>query len=205
VTLTDGTYTVLYRSVDYVNNVEAVQQIQLQIDTVPPVVTLSTNQAVYTRLESVVVQAGVTDPTPGSGVADFQVWFGTQAVVNGQTLATFWLPTGTYTLTATAHDNAGWGTRRTSSFAIIATLESLRATILRLRQLGEIDNAGITQSLLAKVDAASAAVGRGQPEVARNQLDALLHELAAQGGHHLTVRAADLLSGDTSYVQAHLP
>lgn len=48
---------------------------------------------------------------------------------------------------------------------------------------------GVRRSLLAKVDAAARAVARGDATVARNILAALLHEIDAQAGKHLT--AAD--------------
>ncbi len=76
---------------------------------------------------------------------------------------------------------------------------------MRLRKLDEIDSDGIENSLLAKVDTALAAQGRGQSKVVSNHLTALIHELEAQSGKHITVRAANLLIGDAHYIQTHLP
>jgi len=82
---------------------------------------------------------------------------------------------------------------------------SIQSWIVRLRKLDEIDSDGIENSLLAKVDAALAAQGRGQSKVVHNHLAALIHELEAQSGKHITVRAANLLIGDAHYIQTHLP
>jgi len=49
-----------------------------------------------------------------------------------------------------------------------------------------------------------AASGRGQVAAALEQLDALLAELAAQSGKHVSSQAAQALSADVRFVKATL-
>lgn len=101
-------------------------------------------------------------------------------------------------------DKAGWTTTRTVVFDLRTTLERLRATILRLRQLGEIDRDGIVNGLLAKVDQAIAAQNRGKGTLASQHLEALIHELEGIRETHVTNRATDLLIDDSHYLQSIL-
>ena len=74
-----------------------------------------------------------------------------------------------------------------------ATIQSLRACVHHAAEHGHIDNQGITRSLLAKLDAAQAAVDRGQPEVAVNLLEAFAREVRAQSGKHILQEHAEHL------------
>ena len=56
---------------------------------------------------------------------------------------------------------------------------------------GHIDNTGIANSLFAKLDAAQAALDRGQPAQAINVLGALANQVAAQKGKHIDAQHAD--------------
>lgn len=63
-----------------------------------------------------------------------------------------------------------------------ATVASLRHCVAHASNMGVITNAGIVQSLLAKLDAAQAAVDRSAPETAVNALQAFVNEVRAQSG-----------------------
>ena len=65
------------------------------------------------------------------------------------------------------------------------TITSLEACVEHAAQQGIIDNQGITNSLLAKLDAAQAALDRGQTSVAINNLQAFINEVQAQAGKHI--------------------
>ena len=65
------------------------------------------------------------------------------------------------------------------------TISSLRTCVQHAAGQGFIDNQGVTNSLLAKLDAAQAAQDRGQTSVVINQLDAFIHEVQAQAGKHI--------------------
>jgi hypothetical protein len=65
------------------------------------------------------------------------------------------------------------------------TISSLRTCVQHAADQGFIDNQGVTNSLLAELDAAQAAQDRGQTSVVINQLDAFIHEVQAQAGKHI--------------------
>jgi FIMAH domain-containing protein len=65
------------------------------------------------------------------------------------------------------------------------TVPALRDCVTHASNEGLIDNAGVTHSLFARLDAAQAAVNRGQPEVAANILTAFVQEVQAQAGQHI--------------------
>lgn len=72
-----------------------------------------------------------------------------------------------------------------------ATIASLQACVQHAAQAGLIDNQGVAQSLLAKLDAAQAAADRGQPGVATHAVQAFLQEVLAQRGKHIDAEHAD--------------
>lgn len=71
-----------------------------------------------------------------------------------------------------------------------ADLASLRTCVQHAADQGFIDNAGITQSLLAKLASAESAISRGQPQAAINVLEAFIAELEAQAGRHIQAEHA---------------
>jgi 2',3'-cyclic-nucleotide 2'-phosphodiesterase (5'-nucleotidase family) len=70
---------------------------------------------------------------------------------------------------------------------------------------GLIDDAGVLNSLLQKLDAAQAAWDKGQANVVDNVLGALINELAAQSGKHIDPDAAAALSMDVQTVLDTMP
>ena len=81
-----------------------------------------------------------------------------------------------------------------------ATIGSLQDCVQHAAQEGHIDNPGVTQNLLAKLEAAQAAVDRGQPAVAINILQAFIQEVQAQAGKHIVSEHAGHLVGHTQVV-----
>jgi hypothetical protein len=73
------------------------------------------------------------------------------------------------------------------------TISSLRTCVQLAADEGFIDNQGVTNSLLAKLDAAQAALDRGQTGVAINLLIAFIHEVQAQAGKHIVQEHASHL------------
>jgi len=65
------------------------------------------------------------------------------------------------------------------------TVPALRDCVTHATNEGLIDNAGVAHSLFATLDAAQAAVDRGQPAVAANILNAFVQEVQAQAGRHI--------------------
>lgn len=65
------------------------------------------------------------------------------------------------------------------------TVQALRDCLVHAADAGHIDNPGVTQSLLAKLNAAQDALDRGQKEAAVNKLQAFIQAVEAQDGTHI--------------------
>jgi predicted outer membrane protein len=81
-----------------------------------------------------------------------------------------------------------------------ATIADLRACIDHAVTMGHIDNQGIARSLFAKLDAAQAALDRGQSNVAINILGALINAIGAQSGKHIDAQHASHMIEHTQQV-----
>lgn len=93
-----------------------------------------------------------------------------------------------------AQPGASWRQRRAE------LLESLRGSVTRFLADGDIE-ARVGQSVLAKLDEATAAVKRGDTAAAVNILTSFIKEVTAQRGRTITTGAADLLIGDAAVVR----
>jgi hypothetical protein len=169
-------------------------------DTQPPMIAIHVPAAVeYEHHEILTIDFEVTDDL--SGVYSVQAYLDGVPVEDGDTIDLLQLSLGQHTLTVIAEDTASNVTEQSVTFTVVATLHSLEDTVMRLLESGDIDNKGIANSLLAKLDAAQAAYERGNVEAARNILDAFINEVEAQRGKHISEWAADLLIADASAVR----
>ena len=71
------------------------------------------------------------------------------------------------------------------------TVESLHHCVNHALEMGHIANAGVGNALLAKLNAAQAAVDRGQPAVAINLLNVFINQAQAQSGVHIDATHAE--------------
>jgi hypothetical protein len=78
-----------------------------------------------------------------------------------------------------------------------ATIQAVRACVQHAAEHGHITNLGVARSLLAKLDAAQAALDRGQAGVAAGILRAAVREVGAQAGIHIVAEHA-------AHLQTHL-
>ena len=65
---------------------------------------------------------------------------------------------------------------------------------------GLIDNAGIANSLASKLDAAIKKIEQGKVETAKNILEALINQISAQSGKHISAEVAEALIADIEYI-----
>ena len=205
----EGIHTLQYRSRDIAGNLEMWDTIEIKIDTVPPVLDISSDQGVYTRVELITFDVVVFDPVPGSGLWRWETIFLGEPIQDGEILDPFWLNLGTFDFEGFAQDYAGWITTDDGSLELIATLESLSPTVSRLCDEGHIvvgqgngNGGGICNALQAKIRAAINSANRGNSHTAVNQLNAILHQLDAQQGKSLSADAYRLLNQDVEYVIA---
>lgn len=197
---TEGINELSYFSVDSMGNSEDFHPLTLKIDLTPPVVTTWTDQSEYNRLQPYVVHFSGYDPTPGSGLASLNGVFDGHAVVDGQIVDLFWMSLGTYSLSVTGEDVAGWVSQESTSFELIATIESLQGTVDRLCGENYITKSGVCNALSQKLDAAQSAKLRGNMNAAVQILRAFQNAVQAQFSKSISAEATWLLMMDSSYV-----
>jgi hypothetical protein len=71
-----------------------------------------------------------------------------------------------------------------------STIASLQECVQHAYHLGHIDNQGIANSLLSKLDAAQTALARGETTTAANLLNAFINQVQAQAGKHISAEHA---------------
>ena len=91
------------------------------------------------------------------------------------------------------------------SFTIVVTPESIKGDVTQFLQSGAINNGGIANSLLAKLDTAAAKRASGDCSVAANLYAAFINDLQAQSGKHVTAAAAAIMIADAQYLISHCP
>ncbi|MEW6087991.1 MAG: C39 family peptidase [bacterium] len=94
--------------------------------------------------------------------------------------------------------------RETSKMEHIITLTSMKEDIEILFQLGDIDNQGIKNSLLKKLEAAEKAEERNDNKIIENILNAFKNEVEAQKEKHISEKGAKILLDDADYLLNHL-
>ena len=72
----------------------------------------------------------------------------------------------------------------------MTTVVSLQECVNHAYAMGHIDNKGVAKSLLKNLDAAKAAVVRGQDDVAINNLYAFINAVESQSGKHIAAEHA---------------
>ena len=169
-------------------------------DTQPPAIAIHVPAAgEYEHHQMLMLDFHVTDDL--SGVYRVDADLDGVAVSDGEIIDLLNLSLGEHTLTVVAEDTAGNLSQETVTFTVVTNLSSLSETVERLFESGDIDNKGIANSLLSKLNAAQAALDRGNVEAARNILDAFINEVEAQRGKHISEWAADLLIADAIAVR----
>jgi 2',3'-cyclic-nucleotide 2'-phosphodiesterase (5'-nucleotidase family) len=117
-------------------------------------------------------------------------------VTDGQVIDLLTLALGDHTLTVYAEDKAGNESNLDVTFSIEASITSLKTTLMRFYGEGEIDNAGVFNSLNKKLVTVEMAYLKGKTNVVQNVLLAFINEVMAQKGVHITEEAAELLIAD---------
>lgn len=82
----------------------------------------------------------------------------------------------------------------------VVTIDTLRREITNARDLGLIDNQGIANGLLQKLDSAEKKINQKSFRSAKNTLNALKNEINAQKSKHITEDAANTLLEDLNSI-----
>ncbi|HET9424012.1 MAG TPA: hypothetical protein VFO55_01470 [Gemmatimonadaceae bacterium] len=147
-------------------------------DGTAPIVAYGNNAGTYTVDQQVGITCSATDNLSG-------VMSSTCAPVSGPA---YTFGVGTTTRSASATDFAGNVGSASTSFQVVVTSASLCELTKRF-----VSQAGIANSLCAKLNAAGASSARGRPATADNQYQAYVNEVSAQSGKALTASNAAIL------------
>jgi hypothetical protein len=209
----DGVYTVDYFSVDGLGNVEPANTFTVTLDTTAPVASIiQPGAAAYPHSATLTLSYSVTDGS-GSGVSSVVPKMdGATALEDGTTLASgqaidllTQLSLGPHSFSIETVDNLGHRGTISIAFSIVVTAASIKEDVTRLLAANRIEKSGIANALLAKLDAAEAAVARNECGTAAHQYDAFIHEVQAQAGKGVETQAAAILTGDAEYLIANCP
>lgn len=199
--LADGEHTFKVVAEDNASN-QGTEKVKFHYDSVGPVITITAPEAkAYTHPEKLTLNFSAVDE--GSGVASLVAKLDGTDVTNGQVIDLLTLALGDHTFDVKAVDNSGFESTSTVTFSVTATKTSLVDSLNRFFTEGKIDNQGILNSLLAKLQQKPTDKKGGTNPLA-NQLRAFINEVQAQRGKHVTIEAADLLLADAHWVLDHL-
>jgi hypothetical protein len=179
----DGIYTVDFRSVSQNGETEETRRMGFKIDTTSPdVQILSPTAEDVLDSESLRIESLITDELSGILAEKTVTTLDGKAIEQGKTIALYTLPLGTHELVLSAVDAAGNETKRGRTFKTVTSIASLQSLVTQFSQSGAIDNAGIANSLQAKLS--------------KQDIGSFIYEIQAQTNKHITITAADVLLRD---------
>jgi len=212
----DGPYDFQYSAESFGNLLEPRHTAVLTLDNTPPVVTITQPAPTqYGHSAALMLNFSVSDGS-GSGVKTVTSKLDGQTAAqfgasldSGQTIYLYSMALGTHTFSVDSVDNVNNAGTSSVVFTIAVTPDSLKGDVNDLSALSCIDN--LSQSLIAKISAAQNLISKGQTRAAVNTLAALIHEVQAQAGKHISTACKDpngrsfdpvqLLLEDARYLQ----
>lgn len=201
--LAEGEHVLAVEAEDEAGNVGN-QSVTFTVDATAPAIEVTSPPTArrYAHHEQLEVDVAVTDAV--AGVASTSLTLDGAAVRDGDILDLVALPLGTHVLSVRAEDNVGNVSEKTVTFTVEATIASLHALVERFSAKGQVSDAGLTQSLLAKLEAAAASRDAGRSRTAAGQITSFIQEVSAQRGNKIDPAAADILIIDAEAVRAAL-
>jgi hypothetical protein len=204
----DGAYEVDTLGTDNVANAESPHAQFVTLDNTAPAISIVQPAATsYVHSATLTLNYSVVDP--GSGVNTVTVTLDGSTTLAGHGLSSGQainllteLGLGSHTFTIDALDNLGNERSVSVTLTIIVTADSIKDDVNQFLASGDIKNAGLANSLLAKLNAAAAAQARGQCGTADNIYRAFIHEVQAQSGKGISAVAASILIADAQYLIA---
>jgi len=195
----DDSYLVQWSAETFGNLLEPRHDQPLTLDNTPPSTTINQPTAIqYTHADTFTINYDITDGA-GSGVqGSTPTMDGSATLQNGTPVANHLLvdlfsemTLGTHTFSVKALDNVNNAATRSVTFSVIVTPDSLEKEINLFLGFGCIDNGGVANSLTSKMDAAKSRIAGGDTHAAINTLSALLSQLEAEAGKHVSSGCID--------------
>nr|WP_248926291.1 discoidin domain-containing protein [Paenibacillus hamazuiensis] len=187
--LTDGTHQLEFYSIDEFGNQEEAKTFSLRIDSKAPVIGISSPMATgYGIHQDLTIDFTLTDDLSGVDPAQTSALLNGKPVINGAVIPLYTIGAGEHQLVITGSDLAGNQATSASSFQVSVSSTTLKQLVRRFHTEGRIDNAGIADSLINKLE--------------HGQLQPFKQEVQAQRGKHISEQAADILLRLTSQVSS---
>ncbi|NOU88292.1 hypothetical protein GC102_21375 [Paenibacillus sp. LMG 31460] len=183
-----GTHTINFRSTDNASNQEEGKSVSFNLDSAAPVVEVAVpgDNSIYQDSVDLTPQIALTDILSGVDSSKTTVTLDTYSYQIGTAIPLYMLPLGQHTLVVSSIDLAGNHVSKTVQFTTVASIDTLKELVTRFANNNGIDNAGITNSLQAKLE--------------KNNLNSFVNEVKAQSGKHISSEATEYLLRDAQYV-----
>jgi hypothetical protein len=167
----------------------------------PSILITSPTAGIYGHAGQVEIDFSVSDDLSGvwSTIAELDG----APVSDGDLIELLALSLGEHRLLVRAEDTAGNVAEEEVRFTVEATIDALRAAVEQLADAGEVAPE-TEQPLLAKVDAAAAAMARGNTEAAKGALRAFIAQINALEGEKVSPEAAAILVADAGAIREGL-
>ncbi|SFD52714.1 Right handed beta helix region [Paenibacillus catalpae] len=176
----DGMYSVLYHSVDAAGNREDDKALTFKLDTTAPEYSITEpSERAYAGTDTLNLNWSVTDEVSGVDAGKTVAMLDGQPVQPGAAIPLYTLAPGTHTFTLSVSDLAGNTRESTVTFTTYTDVSTLKQLVIEFREMNRIDNEGIANGLIQKLD--------------NGNLEAFIHHVEAQSGKHIQAEAADYL------------
>ena len=196
-----GATVVTFTATDAAGNSATATTTVTVVDRVAPVLAIASPQArAYLHSDVLTVSLSATDAGSGLGAGMPIARLDGAAVVNGQSISLSTGALGTHNFVLTATDVAGNSRSQSVTFTVIATIDSLIASVNVFAGQHTIDDSSTVKSLLGKLNDAKDLIQRGKKPSAIEKLQGFIDLVTAQRGRHITDDAAQILIADARYL-----
>ncbi|OUS75732.1 hypothetical protein B1748_14990 [Paenibacillus sp. MY03] len=184
----DGVYSVLYRSIDRMGNLEEAGTAAFKVDTTAPSIAVTgvTGQS-YGNAGTLTISWSAEDAASGAALENLSASLNGEPLQQNVSIPLYTLPLGSHTLVVSGIDFAGNAAENTITFSTTTDLEQLRLLVSLFGSMGWVDNHGIANALSKKLE--------------HGQLQAFINQVEAQSGNHITPEAAAYLLRDAHAIQ----
>jgi hypothetical protein len=167
-------------------------------DSVPPVITVNAPMVqAYGHSSILSLDFSIADNTI---VKEMAATLDGTPVNSGQKIDLYTLAYGPHTLMITASDYYGNNNSQSVTFTVVATVQSLQASIVRFYSEGKITNAGTYNALIKILKSANDTYKKGNVNATISKLQDFIMTVKSVSGKQISTDAANLLIADAEYV-----